>query len=132
MNIPEAQEREQQTALKMSSIHLNTAAKTLQQLTHLEKMAVNDSLTGMFNRRYFDQQLHKEVSHIQREKLGTLSCVFVDIDDFKEVNDNYGHQIGDTALKKIVSCISHCAREYEIPAHAMVVMNLSFSYPQTH
>ncbi len=116
MHVPDELDREQRTSLNMSSIHLNTAAKTLQQYKHLEHMAINDALTGMYNRRYFDQQLQHEISRIQRNKFSTLSCAFIDIDDFKHVNDNYGHPMGDIVLKEIANSIARSIRDYDVCA----------------
>ncbi|MBL4774907.1 MAG: GGDEF domain-containing protein [Mariprofundus sp.] len=113
MFIPGDLSREQHTVLNMTSIHLTTATKTLQQFKHLEDIATNDALTGIYNRRYFDQKLLEEVSRIQRSKLATLTCTFVDIDNFKQVNDNYGHQVGDIALKEIAKSIANSIRDYD-------------------
>lgn len=113
MHLSNELDREQRTTLNMSSVHLNTAAKTLQQYNQLEQMAINDGLTGLYNRRYFDRQLKQEISRIQRNKHSTLSCAFIDIDDFKHINDHYGHPIGDIVLKKIAHNILECVRDYD-------------------
>ncbi|VAX09581.1 hypothetical protein MNBD_GAMMA25-2208 [hydrothermal vent metagenome] len=63
-----------------------------------------DPLTGVHNRRYFDQRLAEEVSQSRRQKK-PLSCLFLDIDHFKVFNDNYGHQIGDRVLQDVANVI---------------------------
>ncbi len=63
-----------------------------------------DPLTGVHNRRYFDQRLAEEVSQSQRQQK-PLSCLFLDIDHFKAFNDNYGHQIGDRVLQDVANVI---------------------------
>ncbi|MDP1635232.1 MAG: GGDEF domain-containing protein, partial [Gallionellaceae bacterium] len=57
-------------------------------------------LTGMHNRRYFDQRLREELSRAQRQDF-PLSCLFLDVDHFKQVNDRYGHQTGDCVLREV-------------------------------
>jgi len=113
MDIPGMLDREKRTALNMASIHLNMAAKTLDQYKHLESMAMLDGLTGAFNRHYFDRKFKEEISRIQRNNQATLACAFIDIDDFKQVNDNYGHQVGDKVLKEIANVIAFSIRNYD-------------------
>ena len=63
-----------------------------------------DPLTGVHNRRYFDQRLAEEVSLSLRQHK-PLSCLFLDIDHFKRFNDNYGHQVGDRVLQDVAGVI---------------------------
>jgi len=114
--LPPPLSNEQITILEMASIHLNLTFKTLDHFQQLEEMAIFDSLTGVFNRRKFDMQLHQEISRIKRMKHGTLSCAFIDLDDFKHVNDTYGHQVGDLVLKHIGSSVESCIRDYDLCA----------------
>ena len=65
---------------------------------------MRDSLTGLYNRRYLDETLEREVSRARREGI-PLSLVMLDIDHFKRVNDTYGHQVGDQALKMLASIL---------------------------
>lgn len=66
----------------------------------LEYLAVTDSLTGLYNRRYFRTRLEDEYSRSKRYG-SPLSCMLIDIDNFKEVNDTYGHLVGDDVLCEI-------------------------------
>ncbi|MFQ5519388.1 MAG: GGDEF domain-containing protein [Mariprofundus sp.] len=116
MDLPGRLSRAQRTGLNMASIHLNMAAKTLAQYEQLENMAMFDGLTGTYNRHFFDQKLNEEINRIKRTKHGTLTCAFVDTDDFKQVNDTYGHPVGDKVLKEIASSISYCIRDYDVCA----------------
>nr|WP_255461314.1 GGDEF domain-containing protein [Mariprofundus sp. NF] len=79
-------------------------------------MAIFDALTGVFNRRKFDMQLSHEVNRTKRTRHGTLSCGFIDLDDFKHINDTYGHGVGDEVLKHIAQCIESSIRDYDICA----------------
>ena len=112
----EKMNKEQRTTLEMASVHLNMTYKTLDHLHKLEEMAIFDSLTGVFNRRKFDMQLQHEVSRTKRTHDGTLSCGFIDVDDFKHINDTYGHEIGDQILKLIAQAIESSIRDYDICA----------------
>ncbi len=61
---------------------------------------LTDALTGVFNRRFFEQRLHDEVERWQRAG-DSLVCMLADIDYFKQINDTYGHQAGDRVLQRI-------------------------------
>lgn len=66
----------------------------------LRRLAIRDSLTGLYNQRYFYTELEKEVERSRRQK-HFLSLVLFDVDNFKSYNDTYGHLEGDKVLKKI-------------------------------
>ncbi|RAK06364.1 response regulator receiver modulated diguanylate cyclase [Halanaerobium saccharolyticum] len=70
----------------------------------LEKMALVDGLTGISNRRLFDKTIKKELKRARR-KNNDLSLIMIDIDNFKEYNDTYGHQQGDQCLKEVASVL---------------------------
>lgn len=76
------------------------------QLKHLSSM---DALTGVANRRYFDERLLHEVQRGLRER-SSLSVILLDIDYFKPYNDNYGHQMGGTCLHEVAQALSHALR----------------------
>ena len=76
---------------------------------YLSDLAVNDGLTGIHNRRYFDEILYTEWKRAKREKL-PLSLIMLDIDYFKKYNDSYGHQAGDESLIKVAKSISEFLR----------------------
>ena len=79
----------------------------------LEGMAHIDSLTGAYNRRYFYEISKKIVSFTKREKK-PLSLAMLDIDKFKDINDNYGHDVGDQILKIFVTKIKNNIRESDV------------------
>lgn len=64
----------------------------------LSELAVRDPLTGLFNRRYMEETLERELARAARDQ-SPLSLVIMDIDHFKQLNDNHGHQTGDQVLK---------------------------------
>jgi diguanylate cyclase (GGDEF)-like protein/PAS domain S-box-containing protein len=71
---------------------------------HLERLSVTDSLTGIYNRRFFDSQLDVQ-SRISRRSGQALTLMMVDVDHFKSFNDIYGHPAGDVALQRIAACL---------------------------
>lgn len=75
----------------------------------LRKMVFLDGLLGVFNRRYFDQQLTTEMARAHRS--GTpLSVLMIDVDFFKRYNDTYGHLAGDDCLRKVATAVRHVLR----------------------
>ncbi len=81
----------------------------------LERIAITDGLTSLFNRRYFDQLAPKIVSSAQRYDKKYLCFALIDIDNFKKYNDTYGHQAGDDALiqvSKIFQSFMHRPDDY--------------------
>jgi diguanylate cyclase (GGDEF)-like protein/PAS domain S-box-containing protein len=79
----------------------------------LQELAVRDSLTGLYNRRYLDETLEREVSRARREG-SPLSLVMLDIDYFKRVNDTYGHQVGDEALRMLAATLQGDIRTEDV------------------
>lgn len=76
---------------------------------------IHDSLTGIYNRNYFSQALEQQFSLAQRYDTD-LTILFMDVDDFKDVNDTFGHQAGDMALQSIARVISQEKRESDLLA----------------
>jgi diguanylate cyclase (GGDEF)-like protein len=70
----------------------------------LEHMAIIDDMTGLSNRRYFDERLNAEWSHARRSHQ-PLSLIMLDVDFFKQFNDTYGHQAGDECLKSVAEVL---------------------------
>ena len=76
------------------------------------ELANTDSLTCLLNRRAFMERMEQEMSRAQREKK-PISLILVDIDHFKNVNDTYGHQVGDLALQRFSGELTASARPYD-------------------
>lgn len=81
----------------------------------LRKMAITDGLSQLYNRRYFLELLEREFPRSQRYRLN-LSCIMIDLDHFKAVNDQYGHLQGDYVIQQIGNLIKEQIREIDIPA----------------
>jgi len=79
-----------------------------------ERMARLDPLTGLFNRRAFYEQAKTVIYNAQR-CLKETSCIVLDIDHFKKINDTYGHDIGDEVIKKTAEIIQSVIRKGDIP-----------------
>lgn len=73
-------------------------------LERLKRQGLTDTLTAINNRRFFEQRLREEVEFAQRNSV-PLSCMLLDVDHFKRVNDTYGHQAGDYVLREIAALI---------------------------
>ncbi|RKH43055.1 GGDEF domain-containing protein [Corallococcus llansteffanensis] len=77
------------------------------------RLTTMDGLTQIYNRRYFDEQLDREVSRSRRYER-TLSLVMLDLDHFKEVNDTFGHLAGDSVLKQLASTVRTRIRREDV------------------
>ena len=78
----------------------------------LERLAIEDPLTGLYNSRHFFDQLDNEIKRSDRY-LHPISLMFIDIDDFKGINDTYGHMIGDKILSQIAKKIKVSLRSHD-------------------
>ncbi len=82
--------------------------------SRLFTFAATDALTGLYNRRYILNELENQHKIAKRNER-TYSLVIIDIDDFKKVNDTFGHPAGDEFLKKFAYVLNHSLREQDIP-----------------
>ncbi len=90
-----------------------TKLKDLQE--RLKHMAGHDLLTGLPNRSLFLEHLEQTIKEAKRND-GMFAVVFIDLDDFKEINDTHGHEAGDTVLKKLAHTLTGLIREKDIVA----------------
>jgi len=98
-----------QDELKQKNLQLECVLKKV------ELMAVTDQLTGIYNRRQAETILQKEFKTAVRYKT-PFTCMMIDIDHFKDINDTFGHHTGDAALKEIAKIIAESAREADTVA----------------
>ncbi len=81
----------------------------------LQELAFRDGLTGLYNHRFFQETLDKELKRVERYR-HPLAVLMIDIDHFKRINDTYGHPKGDVVLKEIGRLIMDNVRSTDIPA----------------
>lgn len=86
--------------------------QTEELLTRVEYLAITDPLTGLYNRRFFDNVLKKELTESKRYGQ-SVTCLMMDIDHFKQINDTYGHETGDSVLKEIAESLKTLLREVD-------------------
>lgn len=82
---------------------------------NLEHAALTDALTGMQNRRYFDDALKEYLGEFRRVEK-PVGLMIVDLDHFKQINDTHGHDVGDEVLKAVASCLKDMTRYHDVVA----------------
>ncbi|MBP9566061.1 MAG: GGDEF domain-containing protein [Sulfurospirillum sp.] len=87
----------------------------IKDLAVLKQESITDALTGLRNRRYFDQRISEEVARSTRYKL-PLTLMLIDVDHFKKINDTYGHTVGDEVLQTLSKIIQNVVRDSDIVA----------------
>jgi len=83
--------------------------------SQMYESAVKDGLTGVFNRRYFDDMLRSELSFAVRHRTH-LSAILFDLDHFKKVNDTWGHLVGDDVLCRVARAVARTLRGEDLAA----------------
>jgi diguanylate cyclase (GGDEF)-like protein len=105
--------RDQRLIGKIISFYDFTLQKQL--MEKLGKLAALDGLTGVYNRQHFDQLVSNELSRLQRYG-GVLSLIMFDLDNFKQINDAYGHEAGDVALVSLIENLRKILRDSDLMA----------------
>jgi diguanylate cyclase (GGDEF)-like protein len=108
--------RYRQTDLDILAILVNMAViayKNIKQFKNIEELSYTDSITGLYNYRYFYKRLTEEVFRAKRFSR-KLALVIFDIDDFKIYNDSYGHQTGDQLLKQLGDLLLSTVRSIDV------------------
>ncbi|NQZ81117.1 MAG: diguanylate cyclase [Colwellia sp.] len=91
--------------------HIYDALERMKVRTELQFRALHDPLTKLPNRLLFTDRVQYAIAYTRRNKKYSLALFFLDLDRFKEINDNYGHHIGDLLLIRVSKVISSCLRE---------------------
>ena len=94
---------------------VRVGSRVVQYQQHLEYQTQIDSLTGLFNRRAFEEKIGEEFERATRYR-HPLSLLILDIDNFKTINDTYGHHGGDTALVRIAETLREKTRRSDFPS----------------
>jgi diguanylate cyclase (GGDEF)-like protein len=81
----------------------------------MEELSITDDLTKLFNTRYLDRTLEIEINRSNRHR-SSLSLIFMDVDHFKTINDNYGHLVGSKLLVEMGQLLIKCLRTIDIVA----------------
>jgi diguanylate cyclase (GGDEF)-like protein len=94
---------------------VRVGSRVVQYQRHLEHQSQIDSLTGLYNRRAFEKKMEEEFERSKRYQ-HPLSLLILDIDNFKNINDTYGHHGGDSALVKISETLRAKTRQTDFPS----------------
>lgn len=105
-----------ETLIWERTVELEEVNRQLQEkIAEVSTLASTDKLTGLRNRYSFESELEREISRSRRYS-SPMTLTLFDIDYFKDINDDYGHSAGDTALAKIGEAITRCIRKTDIAA----------------
>lgn len=103
------------TFLDLFSKQIELAITIAELFQTVKAQAVTDSLTGLNNRRYFEEFLQKEVLRAQRQNQ-KFTIIGIDLDHLKQINDKYGHAYGDVAIRTVASALKSNARSIDVVA----------------
>jgi len=108
-------DQHQRTHNRIVRLNAELEKRVAQRTRQLRELASREPLTGLYNRRYFNDVLQRSFAEARRYR-HDLSCVMIDLDGFKGVNDAYGHQIGDDLLVVTAATISSQLRGADVAA----------------
>ena len=112
VDVTEIEIQKQQLQVTVSDLE-SSKQEIQRQNKELHFLATRDPLTGCLNRRSFNELFEQSFNHARSQHL-ELTCIMVDIDHFKRVNDNYGHGIGDDVIKLLADILVSCTRDEDI------------------
>ena len=110
---PDAYDPDQIRLVETIANQASIAMGNAQLFEQIQNMAVTDSLTGAYNRRYFYEYAENEIARSRRYQT-EMSLLMIDIDHFKEVNDKFGHLVGDETLKMVVKACLEMLRKVDL------------------
>jgi diguanylate cyclase (GGDEF)-like protein len=88
--------------------------QTLASMRSLHELAYRDPLTGLWNRRFFEERMAEEFARARRDAESPFTLVIADLNNMKQINDGHGHQAGDRALKWVAGFLSGSIRAYDV------------------
>jgi diguanylate cyclase (GGDEF)-like protein len=114
-DVPSAFDRVDQRLLTTLANQVAVAVENARLYEETEQLAVTDGLTEVFNHRYFQGFLDRELSRARRYNR-PLSLIMIDLDRFKDINDTHGHQAGDLVLQRVAVAVKSQARDVDLVA----------------
>jgi diguanylate cyclase (GGDEF)-like protein len=109
----ETESLEQRTVAELLRENANLR-RMLAKLQNFRTLAYRDALTGLWNRRYFDERLNEELSRARRDEQRRFSIMAVDVNDLKRINDGEGHAGGDRAIKWVANFLKDTLRSHDV------------------
>jgi diguanylate cyclase (GGDEF)-like protein len=97
----------------LATEQISMALANMQLRETLRNQSIRDPLTGLFNRRYAEETLPRELHRALREKT-SVGVLMIDVDHFKRFNDTFGHEAGDYVLKELATCLSRHTRKGDV------------------
>jgi diguanylate cyclase (GGDEF)-like protein len=110
---PDAFSKDDTRLLELLLGHTAAAIKRIRLQNELKEQAIHDPLTGLYNRYYLDKVLDQEVKRSKRYN-HSIAFLMIDVNRFKEINDRYGHQMGDEILREVAELLRETVRETDI------------------
>ena len=108
-------DQHQHTHERIIRLNVELERRVAQRTQQLRELASREPLTGLYNRRYFNETLERRFSEALRYN-ADLSCIMIDMDGFKAVNDEYGHQVGDELLQLAAGTVASQLRTADVAA----------------
>ncbi len=108
-------DQHQQSHERIVRLNADLEDRVARRTRQLRELAARDPLTGLYNRRHFNEVIARSFSEVRRYDVD-LSCIMIDLDDFKAVNDAFGHHVGDELLVMTAATITSQLRASDIPA----------------
>lgn len=109
---PNAFTKDDVTVVEILARHVYEELRRVELEEELREQAIRDPVTGLYNRRFLDEVLRREVARAERYG-HALSLILIDIDNFKDINDRYGHLVGDEALRRVAKALRENIRRVD-------------------
>lgn len=112
---PDAFDRDTERVLRLVATQAGHALETAHRFTEVQESAYTDALTGLRNARYLREFLEREINRARRDST-QLAVLYIDLDNFKPINDTFGHAAGDQALQDVAEILRAHVRNYDLAA----------------